>query len=215
MKFKCPICDKNWRKGQNSIQCSNCKCWVHHNNRLKCSNLSNAEFSSHSSNQKLNWNCAKCDQLFQPFSDLNDNEFLINSNGFNTTISPDVTLILNQDKLKFKADCDNLTASFLDYNGNDDNVSSLDVGIDSSYYDIDEFIKCKPDKTSSFGLLNLNIASINKHIEDLRLILSLLEYNWDVIGISEHKIEKGKAPSVNIDITGDNLLQQQTRTTGT
>ena len=205
MKFKCPICEKNWRKGQNSIQCFNCKCWVHHNNRLKCSKLSNAEFSCHLSDQNLNWNCAKCDQLFLPFSDLNDNEFLINSSGFDTTISSDVTFLLNQDKLKFKADCDNLTASFLNYGDNDDTVSYLDTGIDSSYYDIDDFIKCKPDKTSSFGLLNLNIASINKHIDDLRLILSLLEYNWDVIGISEHKIGEKKQCSLLDDININHL----------
>ena len=42
-------------------------------------------------------------------------------------------------------------------------------------------------------MLHLNIASINKHIDDLRLVLSLLEYDWDIIGISEHKIKEGKS----------------------
>ena len=48
----------------------------------------------------------------------------------------------------------------------------------------------------------LNIASINKHIGDLRYLLTLLEFNWDIIGISEHKIQKGNTPLVNTDIMG-------------
>ena len=87
---------------------------------------------------------------------------MINSTGLNTTTSPDVTFIINQDKLKFTTDCDNLSAASC-INDDDDDDSSLDIGIDSRYYDIDDFKQCKPDKTSSFGLLNLNIASINKH----------------------------------------------------
>ena len=138
---------------------------------------------------------------------------MINSTGLNTTTSPDVTFIINQDKLKFTTDCDNLSAASC-INDDDDDDSSLDIGIDSRYYDIDDFKKCKPDKNSSFGLLNLNIASINKHIDDLRIILSLLDYNWDIIGISEHKIQKGKIPSVNIDITGfKEFIFQPTETT--
>ena len=202
MKYKCPTCEKYWRKGQASIQCSSCKGWVHHNNRLKCSKLSNEEFIVHTSNENLGWNCVKCDLLALPFNDLNDNDFIINSTGHNNFTSSDVTVIVNHDKLKFSANCDNLTASFRSNDDNDEDESYLDTGIDSRYYDIDDFLKCKPDKTSSFGMLNLNIASISKHIDDLRLILSLLEFNWDIIGISEHKIHAGKTPSVNIDLTG-------------
>ena len=49
-----------------------------------------------------------------------------------------------------------------------------------------------------------NIASLNLHIDDVRLILSKLSYNFDVIGISEHKIRKDSLPSNNISIPGFN-----------
>ena len=43
-------------------------------------------------------------------------------------------------------------------------------------------------------MFHVNMASLNKHIDDLRLIISLLEYKFDIIGISEHKIKKGDVP---------------------
>ena len=46
------------------------------------------------------------------------------------------------------------------------------------------------------------MASLNKHIDDLRLIISLLEYKFDIIGIFEHKIKKGDVPTTNVDIPG-------------
>ena len=62
----------------------------------------------------------------------------------------------------------------------------------------------KIDLPSSFGLFHANIASLNKHIDDLRDILSLVNYKFDVIGISEHKIRKDTAPSNNVTIPGYN-----------
>merc|ERR1712208_182516 len=51
-------------------------------------------------------------------------------------------------------------------------------------------------------------------IDDLRTVLSRLKFNFDVIGISEHKIRKGTAPSNNIDIAGYNeFLFDPTETT--
>ena len=66
----------------------------------------------------------------------------------------------------------------------------MNLLIDSNHYDINEFNSCKIDKSSSFGLLHINIASLNKHIDDLKLILSMFTHEIDVIGISEHKIQK-------------------------
>ena len=51
-------------------------------------------------------------------------------------------------------------------------------------------------------MLHVNIASLNKHIDDLQLILSRLNYKFDIIGISEHKIFKDTIPSNNISIPG-------------
>ena len=52
------------------------------------------------------------------------------------------------------------------------------------------------------GICHINIASLSKHIDDLRLTLSLLKKEFQIIGISEHKIRKDLSPIINIDIEG-------------
>ena len=60
----------------------------------------------------------------------------------------------------------------------------------------------KIDLPSSFGLFHANIASLNLHIDDLKLTLSKLNITFDIIGISENKIRKYTLPSNNISIPG-------------
>ena len=43
---------------------------------------------------------------------------------------------------------------------------------------------------------------MNAHIDDLRTALGRMKLNFDVIGISEHKISKDSTPSNNIVLTG-------------
>ena len=56
--------------------------------------------------------------------------------------------------------------------------------------DIHQFNQIKPDPISSLGLIHTNLASIGKHFDDLNLVLSLLKFDFHIIGISEHKIQK-------------------------
>ena len=50
-------------------------------------------------------------------------------------------------------------------------------------------------------MLHLNIASLSKHLEDLRNFLSLLKHSFDIISISEHKINK-KLINVDFNLPG-------------
>ena len=84
---------------------------------------------------------------------------------------------------------------------NGDDVLSTST-IKSKYYNIKERNSLQPDYHSSLGVFHVNMASLNKHIDDPRLIISLLEYKFDIIGISEHKIKKGDVPTANVDIPG-------------
>ena len=98
-------------------------------------------------------------------------------------------------------------------NSEKDEDSSLNH-INSPYYDEKKFNSLKHDIPSSFSLFHANIASLNKHIDDLRLILSRLKHKFDVIGISEHKIRKDTVPSNNITIPGYNeFIFEPTETT--
>ena len=54
----------------------------------------------------------------------------------------------------------------------------------------------------SFSILHLNIHSIRLHIEDLRILTSLLNFNFDIIAIFESKIQCGILPAVDISIEG-------------
>ena len=113
-------------------------------------------------------------------------------------VSDDFNLVPNRDHLKFIVECDKINSHF--DNDEDPNLPQI---IDSNYCDINEFNSIKSDKPSSFGIFHMNIASLNKHIDDLSLILSLLTHKIDVIGISEHKIQKSSVKSsANIKIPG-------------
>ena len=74
--------------------------------------------------------------------------------------------------------------------------------INSNYYSYLEFNKIKTDSTSTFGIIHTNLASINKHIGDLNVSLALLNYGFDVIGITEHKIHEDTDAISNLDIPG-------------
>ena len=90
----------------------------------------------------------------------------------------------------------------------DDTLSA----VNSKYYDVDEFNALDIDVSSSFKLYHVNIASLDSHIGDLRLVLSRLNYKFDIIGISEHKINS--SPSNNIDFIGYNpFIFEPTETT--
>ena len=83
----------------------------------------------------------------------------------------------------------------------------------SRYYDANLFNSLKIDLPSSFGLFHVNIASLDKHIGDLNETLSLLKYNFDIIGITEHKIRIDMEPSQNIKIPGyDDFIFVRTAT---
>ena len=65
------------------------------------------------------------------------------------------------------------------------------VSIDSKYHDINDFNKLNINKNPSFATLHLKIALLPKHFEDFQNSLSLLKHSFNIIGILEHKINKG------------------------
>ena len=118
---------------------------------------------------------------------------------------PDVSSITPDQLKKFVKQCDAIRDQLDEASNHEENITNTLVN--SNYYDIRKFNKIKHDKESSFGMLHVNIASLNLHVDDLRTVLSRLEPNIDIIGITEHKIKKDKdgkviPPSNNINIGG-------------
>ena len=86
----------------------------------------------------------------------------------------------------------------------------LSDSISSKYYRPSEFLECKlPLK--NFTMLHINIASLSKHIDELRNLLKLLKHPFDIIGVTETRLYNDD-PLVNIDIDGYEFRHTPTST---
>ena len=74
--------------------------------------------------------------------------------------------------------------------------------IDCQYYNVDDFSSAKFNPTKTFSILHYNIHSIERHIEEFRVILKMIDFNFDIICISESKVIKDCDPKVDISIDG-------------
>ena len=76
----------------------------------------------------------------------------------------------------------------------------LSESISSKYYMPSELLEKKlPAK--QFSMLHINIASLGKHIDELRTLIGVLDHPFDVIGIAETRLHDLN-PLTNIDIEG-------------
>ena len=206
----CPVCSKSCFSSQNVIECTSCRKWVHHGNRLKCSSMTDGEFKEHVSNEFRLFECDHC--VAMRVAKENNAIFVrlpspveCDENVFGKpppSPKPDV-LSMSPDQLKkFLKQCDEIKDYVSKSNDLDDD--HLSTSVNSQYYSIKKFRNKKIDQKSSFGLFHANIASLNAHVDDLRDLLGRLDFSFDVIGISEHKIQKNQKPSNNIDLQGYN-----------
>ena len=56
----CAVCSKNCYSSQNVVECSTCKKWIRHGNRLKCSGLTDFEFHEHTLDEFKPFECDHC-----------------------------------------------------------------------------------------------------------------------------------------------------------
>ena len=79
----------------------------------------------------------------------------------------------------------------------------------------ENYIECAPAVSQAIHTLGMhtNIASLNAHHDELELILSIIKFDFQIIGITEHKISDLKALS-NITISGyQNFVYTPTKST--
>ena len=61
MPSTCPVCTRKcYDNYQSQLECSSCRGWVHHGNRLKCSGLTDAEFTEHLNDENKIFECDFC-----------------------------------------------------------------------------------------------------------------------------------------------------------
>ena len=119
-----------------------------------------------------------------PFFDQSNSDVSLINSGFNNFHFPSDTNIFPYENPKsFFTKCDSIETPF--------NDSDHPVSIDSKYNDIKNFNKFNINKNSSLATLH-NITSLSKHFADLQ---NFLKHSFDIIGISEHKINKGSKNS--------------------
>ena len=217
----CPVCTKSvYNSYQNSVQCTFCNGWVHHDNRLKCSGLTKIEFENHQKDPDKPFECDHCVSV--KIASENNSYFIrlpfpveCEDNIFGkpeAKRAPDITSLSPSQLKKFIQECESIEKQFS--SDEENNNELLTSTVNSKYYNVSNFNKIKIDKKSSFGLIHVNIASLNKHFDDLHELLSRLKFDFDVIGISEHKIGKDSRPSNNITLSGyDEFIFEPTGTT--
>ena len=211
MPLICTVCSKNCHSYQGRIQCTSCEGWVHHGNRLNCSGMTDTEFENHITDELRPFECDHCVNI--RISRTNSSVFhclpfvhecegnIFNVPGTNQRV--DVSSMTPEQLSKFVRQCESIQ-NLINSNTDDDSDELFLTQVNSKYYDMKQLNSLKVDVPSSFGLLHVNIASLNAHIDDLKAVLGRMKFNFDVIGISEHKIREGMTPSNNIDIAGYN-----------
>jgi len=208
IKYPCGICEKAVAKNHNALMCDICDKWVH----IKCNCISKDLYNSYilennnpllNESDKSKWICIKCVNSNLPFSSINDDSFYLNSKGihsdccdfdkFNFSLNPSDKQITNQ------------ISKMIVENTDPDNDNNF-----CKYYETEEFVKAKFDNLSNFSVFHLNIASLQFHFEELKILLSMLDFEFDCIMITETKLQKNINPKINIDIPNYHLFHTPT-----
>ena len=185
-RSNCVICEKSLIRSDGIIQSTFCNGWIH---RVKCCSLSTEEFIEISKDVETPWCCPKCSAETLPFYCTSDNELFIENLRLNKNVSEDLNIIPQNQFKEFLNECNNISNNLLE-NVNNKDLEDFPNPVNSKYHDIHQFNQIKPDPISSLGLIHTNLASIGKHFDDLNLVISLLKFDFHIIGISEHKIQK-------------------------
>lgn len=127
-------------------------------------------------NYKL-WSCRTC--LNFPFQDLDNillNDVLTNNHLYNSNYKKNIKFEDNFAEFK------HLDKLNINLNGGDPSEELLNF----EYYQIEDFIKMKQGlHSNSFSIIHSNIRSFNKNAESFDDLLSILKFEFDIIGLSE------------------------------
>ena len=200
--FPCGVCKKAVGINHKAIQCSLCELWVH----IKCNLLDQNDYAYYQdvNNEDKEFFCMNCLSDSIPFSNLNSTEFsisvkkgVINSEEKHIDFVPTAFQRNMFDKLNAA-----INNNAFDLDTDADSDGHVIPSIDCQYYSIDEFSAANFNPTRNFSILHYNIHSIQRHIEEFCIALEMLDFKFDVICISESKLQKDFDPKISIHIDG-------------
>ena len=205
IKYPCGICEKAVAKNHKAVVCDLCDKWVH----CRCSNVSLSEYNDmiddanndESTNKK--WICIKCINSNISFSSIDDKHLYTTMNGINSDNDlANISFSLSPSDKKITESISKIILETSDPTSQNSNFCK--------YYETKDFINSNFQKTTNFSTLHLNIASLQFHHEELKILLEMLDFEFDCIMISETKIQKDTPPIKNIDIAGYHIFHTPT-----
>ena len=201
----CGLCNKPVGSNHRSIQCDVCNFWVH----IKCNNISPSKYDelvNQKENDKEPWICINCINSNLPFGQNSNKIFYLNQNGIATESNlEEIRFSLSRNDKELAKQISNLIIENTDPENENTNFCN--------FYDVKKFTKSKFNSDSNFSILHLNIASLQFHFDDLIILLQLLDHPFDIIAISETKIQKGTCLIKDINIPNYNYLHTPTEST--
>ena len=195
-KKKCGNCRKNMPEHLQIINCGTCNNYFH----VKCSGTSKQKFIDLQSCGE-SWDCTKCLSSRMPFVGLDNNELYLEME--NTPI-PSSDSIRSMPSFTIQSLLDEMPGQ------NFETDEFMSESITSKYFTPSEFLQTKLPP-NQFSIIHINIASLSKHIDELRNLLTILNHPFDVIGITETRLHD-EVPQTNIDIDGYEFKHTPTNT---
>jgi len=185
--MKCFGCNGKIRKNIRYKNCSQCEDTFH----IKCSTKKTSI-----------WNCSKCLFSQLPFHSSTNEDLYAFLSGLNSTSSD---FLKNIPSFNLKTLLDSLPGENF---SKDDFISNT---ITSKYYSPIEF-KQEKFRKRQLSMAHLNIASLQLHIEELRHLLLILDHPFDIIAITETRLQQQDS-LIDISISGYDFLHTETHTT--
>ena len=189
-KSKCGECNHKIKNNFPYICCSICSCYFH----ISCSGNSGKNFLNVES-----WSCSKCLLGLLPFSTIDQNALLLTLDGCN---QHEIEQLNKDPSFSIKSLLDKMPGQKF----NTDEF--LSDNTKSAYYSSGEFLKGK-FSNKIFSIMHLNIASLQRHIDDLRSFIFGLKHKFDIICISETRLYEDRS-LVNIDLNGYKFVHTPT-----
>ena len=198
---KCSLCIRKVKPTQNGIVCCICSHLVH----LKCSNLTSKEvYELSSGSLQTEWACYACLSSNFPFKNIDDfSELNFNSN-FNCScrkLKSSFSRISNPESLP-SLQIFTTNNNVLLPNANSDPDNELPFEPNFKYYSLHQFHKFIKLNASishnSFSVFHTNIRSLKFNFEDLTYLLDHLDFQFDIVALSETWMPRSKLNSFTL-----------------
>ena len=192
----CSICQKKVRENAKAVLCDICEKWVH----IGCNYVSKQSYEFfEKSDDSETFYCSSCLNVVIPFGNESDQTFSqTNVIGLNNESDlENLSVFINKNEQKLINQISNLILENADPDSQNANFCS--------YYNIDNFCNKKFDSQKYFFLFHLNIESLQAHKNDLDILLHELNFDFDIIAISETRLIKDIAPTHDIELKEYNI----------